>query len=207
MKGRLRTLSLALIALAATLPTGSAAAGGDENKDDVFFQRVFAGPLDKQKKPYACFVRRYDAAHLARHPLQKVSQMKLLATAEMLPEAESFNTSFRLGVRFRHRPGDFDSSGDCAKGRLSEDASDAQVLGCSVDCDGGGITVEPAPDNKSILVRLDSIRIWRNNKPDDDGFPLSGGADDRVFRLHRVGLEDCRSLVTDRQELAALRRK
>ena len=82
-----------------------------------------------------------------------------------------------------------------------------EQLGCSVDCDGGGIMVELAADNKSTLVRLDSIRIWRNNKPDDEGFPLSGGADDRVFRLHRVSLEDCRSLVTDRQELAALRRK
>jgi hypothetical protein len=62
-------------------------------------------------------------------------------------------------------------------------------------------------DDKSALVRLDSIRIWRNNKPDEDGFPLSGGADDRVFRLDRASLDRCRSLVTDRQELAAMRRK
>jgi hypothetical protein len=77
----------------------------------------------------------------------------------------------------------------------------------SVDCEGGGITVELARDDKSTLVRLDSIRIWRNNKPDEDGFPLSGGADDRVFRLDRASLDKCRSLVTDRQELAAMRRK
>jgi hypothetical protein len=56
-------------------------------------------------------------------------------------------------------------------------------------------------------VSLDSIRIWRNNRPDEDGFPLSGGADDRVFRLDRASLDKCRSLVTDRQELAAMRRK
>jgi hypothetical protein len=56
-------------------------------------------------------------------------------------------------------------------------------------------------------VKLDSIRIWRNNSPDEDGFPLSGGADDRVFRLDRASLDKCRSLVTDRQELAAMRRK
>src|SRR5262245_5920058 len=200
--------ALAVLVLSAPfVMTPPAAAGDDEKRSDVFFERVFAGPLDKQKKSYACFVRHYDAAHLARHPLQKVRTMKLLATAEMLPEAESFNTSFRLGVRFRHRPGDFDSSGDCAYARLSENSDSPPVLGCSVDCDGGGITAEIAPDNKSILVRLDTIRIWRNNKPDDDGFPLSGGADDRVFRLHRVRLDDCRALVTDRQELAAIRHK
>jgi hypothetical protein len=56
-------------------------------------------------------------------------------------------------------------------------------------------------------VRLESIRIWRNNKPDDEGLNLSGGADDRVFRLDRVPVEMCRSLVTDRKELAAMRTK
>ena len=56
-------------------------------------------------------------------------------------------------------------------------------------------------------IRLDSIRIWRNNKPDDDDFSLSGGADDRVFRLDRADLDECRSLITDRKELAAIRHK
>ena len=204
----LPTVALAVLAVSATLSTGHPAAAGEESdKIDVFAARLFAGPVDKQKKTYGCFVRRYDAAHLARHPLQKVSMMKLLVTAEMLPEAELLNFSFRVGVRFRHRPGDFDSSGECGHGRVSESADAKEQLGCSVDCDGGGITVELSPDNKSTLIKLDTIRIWRNNKPDDEGFPLSGGADDRVFRVHRVGLEDCRSLVTDRQELAAMRRK
>src|SRR3954463_4745371 len=80
-------------------------------------------------------------------------------------------------------------------------------LGCSVDCEGGGISVELAGDSKSTKIRLGTICIWRNNKPDEDGFSLSGGADDRVFRLDRARLEQCRSLVTDRKELAALRRK
>jgi hypothetical protein len=204
----LPTTALAVLAVLATLSTGHPAAAGEESdKVDAFAARLFAGTIDKQKKTYGCFVRRYDAAHLARHPLQKVSVMKLLVTAEMLPEAELLNFSFRIGVRFRHRPGDFDSSGECGHGRVSESADAKEQLGCSVDCDGGGITVELSPDNKSTLIKLDTIRIWRNNKPDDEGFPLSGGADDRVFRVHRVGLEDCRSLVTDRQELAAMRRK
>ena len=32
---------------------------------------------------YACFVRRYDADHLARHPYQKVTSMKLLVHVGM----------------------------------------------------------------------------------------------------------------------------
>jgi hypothetical protein len=133
--------------------------------------------------------------------------MELLITAEKMPEDEALNYSFRLGVKFRHRAGDFDSSGDCGHTKGSELGQDKAQLRCSVDCDGGGITVELSSDNKSTLIRLDSIRIWRNNKPEEEGFSLSGGADDRVFRLDRASLDKCRSLVTDRKELAAMRHK
>jgi hypothetical protein len=176
-------------------------------QDGSFVKRMFVAEMGKQKKSYACFVRVYDSDHLARHPLQKVSAMKLLVAAERVPEDKMLNYSFRLGVKFRNRPGDFDSSGDCGHGRIPENASDKSQLGCGVDCDGGGITVELTSEAKSTLVRLDSIRIWRNNKPEDEGLNLEGGADDRVFRLDRARLEDCRPLVHDRKELAAIRTK
>ena len=199
----------ALVALVAFVSSrNSFAAGEAENsRSNGFADRLFAQKLGKQDKSYACFVSRYDAAHLARHPLQKVSTMKLLVTAETVPEDESLNYSFRLGVRFRHRPGEFDSSGDCGHTKLSEVADDKAELECAVDCDGGGITVALTGNDKSTRVRLDRIRIWRNNHPDDDDFSLSGGADDRVFRLDRTKLEDCRALVSDRKELAAMRHK
>jgi hypothetical protein len=44
----------------------------------------------------------------------------------------------------------------------------------STTCGTGRITVELAGDSKSTKIRLDAIRIWRNNKPDEDGFSLSG---------------------------------
>ena len=210
MRSRLASAIIAVVTLIAAAVTTLAAGGSParaEDREDSFASRLFAGNLGKEAKSYACFVRVYDAAHLKQHPLQKVGAMKLLLTAERMPEDEALNYSFRLGVSFRHRPGDFDSSGDCGHVNASESEQGKTQLGCSVDCEGGGITVELARDDKSTLVRLDSIRIWRNNKPDEDGFPLSGGADDRVFRLDRASLDRCRSLVTDRQELAAMRRK
>ena len=210
MRPRLANAAIAVVTLIAAAVTTLAASGSAvraEEREDSFASRLFAGNLGKEAKSYACFVRVYDAAHLKQHPLQKVGAMKLLLTAERMPEDEALNYSFRLGVSFRYRPGDFDSSGDCGHVKGSESEQGKTQLGCSVDCEGGGITVELARDDKSALVRLDSIRIWRNNKPDEDGFPLSGGADDRVFRLDRASLDRCRSLVTDRQELAAMRRK
>ena len=196
---------LALIGYGAPARAADDAKG--EHGSDAYAKRLFAGNFAKHDKSYACFVRHYDAAHLAKHPLQKVSVMKLLVTAERDPEEKTLGYSFRLGVNFRQRPGNFDSSGSCGHPMPSEAAADKLHLGCGVDCDGGGITAELANGDKSAFVRLDSIRIWRNNKPEEEGLELSGGADDRVFRLDRVKLNECKSLVADRKELAAMRHK
>jgi hypothetical protein len=179
----------------------------DAKADAAFSNRLFAGKVNVSKS-YACFVRRYDAAHLAKHPLQKVSVMKLLVAREKVPEDAAYNYSFRLGVNFRHRTGDFDSSGDCGHFKPDQPNAAALGLGCGVDCDGGGIEVALSNDDKSVIVKLETIRIWRHNKPDEEAsHSLKGGADDRVFRLDRASLSDCTALVTDRKELAAMRRK
>ena len=63
------------------------------------------------------------------------------------------------------------------------------------------------PDDKSLVVKLDEIAIWRADKPDDESaqMELRGGADDRVFRLDRVSNEICAPLLKE-EALAALRR-
>jgi hypothetical protein len=182
--------------------------GNAERKGDPDFPaKLFAGPAGKDKN-YACFVRVYDPGHLARHPLQKVKAMKLLVTGEPAEDSPGLSYSFRMGVAFVKRPGNFDSSGACShRATDPDDKSDDRnaQLGCGVDCDGGGISIELKPDNKATLVRLERIRIWRNNNPEEEGLDLSGGADDKVFRLDRASLSQCRSLITDRKELAAIR--
>jgi len=172
---------------------------------DAFDARMFAGAPGK--KAYACFVRRYDADRLARHPRQKVSAMKLLVTAEIPPDQATANYSFRLGAKYRHRPGNFDSSGHCGH-VVAEDAAGEVRLGCGVDCDGGGIEVALSKDDKSAVIRLERITVWQRNKPDDEPTDLlTAGADDKVFRLDRADNGECAELVTDRKELAALRHK
>jgi hypothetical protein len=205
MKRRSMT-ALALSVLLAVVASGGVRA--EEPKRGLeFAKRAFAADVSKQKKSFACFVRKYDAAHLAGHPLQKVSAMTLLINAEIDPEDKSLGYWFRLGVKFRNRPGDFDSSGSCGSAHVNDDSNGKEQMRCGVDCDGGGIVVEMGKTDSAVLIRLDSIRIWRHNKPDDEGLNLSGGADDRVFRLDRAPLEMCRALVTNRKELAAMRTK
>jgi hypothetical protein len=195
----------------AALTSAAAAEEGDDIREaskaetETFNTRMYAGAPDS--KAYACFVRRYDAEHLARHPKQKVAAMKLLISAEFDKEDKELHHSFRLGFRYRHRSGDFDSSGSCNHAVFTKGGSEVR-LGCGVDCDGGGIGVALSKDDKSAIVRLERVRVWQNNKPDDEAeHSLTAGADDKIFRLDRADNSECASLVTDRKELAALRSK
>jgi hypothetical protein len=201
--------------LAATAQSGQPARADDiAQRDAAFAARLFAGAAPGPKA-YACFVRHYDPAHLAQHPLQKVSAMKFLMTAERNPDDAVLGYSFRLGVAYRDRPGNFDSSGECGHAPTvrSPDTdppvADGIDFRCDVDCDGGGVTVNLANKDASLIVKLpDRIRIWKGNAPDEEAATaLRAGADDKVFRLDRESLSECTSLVADRKELAAMRHK
>jgi hypothetical protein len=200
--------ALAATVLVLSLASGVAAAQADELKPEEkaqFDKRMFAKEPAPKAKTYACFVRRYDADHLARHPHQKVTSMKLLFTSELFEGNTELERHFRLGVTFRSKRGAYDSSGSCNHFR-PEDAKDEIRFGCGVDCDGGGISIGMGKEDKSVIVRLSRVRIWQNNKPDEEaGDELVAGKDDAIFRLDRAELEECRSLVTDRKELAAMR--
>jgi len=212
---RAATLLVLMIGAATAVTAAPVSADDQQQADAAFATRIFAGAVPKPKA-YACFVRRYDAAHLAAHPLQKVSAMKLLITAEVVPEDKAFDYSFRLGVTFRDRPGDFDSSGDCGHAPTVKalDATEAAVpdgidFTCSVDCDGGGISVNLAHNDTALIVKpLQRIRIWKGKDFDEAAATaLNAGADDKIFRLDRVKPDECASLITDRKELAALRHR
>lgn len=196
----------------AALTGAASAADADKVREttkaeaDAFAARLYAGPPGD--KAYACFIRRYDSGHLARHPKQKVAAMKLLISAEMDKDDQQLRNSFRLGFRYRHRSGDFDTSGSCGSHAVLLSQGDEVRMGCGVDCEGGGIEVALSSDDKAAIIRLEHVRVWQNNKPDDDAeHALVAGADDRIFRLNRTDIGECASLVTDRKELAALRHK
>ena len=200
-------LTFVISAAAAAFVSSPARAqdGVDKARAAAFDKRLFAGPVGA--RTYACFIRRYDANHLAQHPRQKVNAMKLLVTAENPPEEKTTNYSFRIGVKYRHRSGNFDSSGYCNH-VLAEDAGNQIRFGCGVDCEGGGINVALSKDEKSAIIRLERIRMWNRNKPDDEAADaLLAGADDKIFRVDRADVRECAELVTDRQELAALHHK
>lgn len=190
----------------AGIGSGLAQEGIDKAKARDFDARLFARPYDQ--KTYACFVRRYDSGHLTQHPQRKVSAMKLLVTAEIPPEEQStINYAFHLGVKYRQKVGHFGSGGSCHH-VIAEEKGGEIHLGCGVDCDGGGITIAMSKDDKSAIVELERVRVWDRKKPDEDNMhDLEAGADDKMFRIERADLNECAEFVTDRKELAALRKQ
>jgi hypothetical protein len=200
---------LVLAASIATASSGQAAGRDEEGIDksaaDAFDGRMFGAAATR--KSFACFVRKYDSDHLAQHPKQKVANMKLLMTAEIPSDASTFNYSFRLGVKYRNRSTNLESFGDCGH-VVAEDTGQEIRFGCGVDCDGGGLGVALAKDDKSAIVALSRVRIWkRNTAPEETAEDLVAGGDDAKFRLDRAELRECSDLVTDRKELAELKRK
>jgi hypothetical protein len=204
----LRLVAAFATAFAVTLVCASGAVAETETtaaEKAQLDKRIFGAEPEAKGNTYACFVRRYDADHLARHPHQKVTSMKVLVTSEWFEENKALERHFRLGVTFRNKRGAFDSSGSCGHFHPEEAPAETR-LGCGVDCDGGGLNIAMGKDDKSVLVRLERVRIWQNDRPDPEaGNELVAGKDDAIFRLDRASLDECRSLVRDRKELAAMR--
>lgn len=195
--------SLPLVAALAIAPlTAHAQDGIDPARATAFDNRVFAGPVGD--KASACFVRRYDAAHLRRHPKQKVSAMKLLVTAENRP-GEPTSYAYRVGVQFRNRPGNFDGGSFCGH-FVDEDGNREIRYSCDADCGGGGLEIAMSKDDKSAVVHLDVIAVWDRKHPDGETTELQGGTDDKVFRLDRVDNSECDDLPI-KNEQALLRQE
>jgi hypothetical protein len=191
-------------AAAFALAGANFAAHAQESKDDeAFQQRLFGRALDG-KQIHACFSRVYDAGHLAQHPRQNVRTMLLLVRASSESDQPSY--ALRLGVTFRKSGAHFDSAGNCGSIHdTSQVGGTAGVAHCGVDCDGGSIDVA-IKDAKSVLVSIpNGARIWRAGSNDKDEAKRFG-ADDKVFRLDKVALDECLRLADDSKEKAAMRR-
>src|ERR1051326_267483 len=139
-----------LVAAALSLLASAAvAAPRQDAKLADFAQRMFATKSLDQKAS-ACFVRTYDAAHLARHRKQTVTAMKMLVSAEKIADDGQLSYSYELGMNFRDRKGEHLSSFECGHARASGEKRGGVDVRCHGDgCEGGdGVVIALAPDSK-----------------------------------------------------------
>jgi hypothetical protein len=200
-----RAALLLALTMAILLPQAASAQSeeADAAKKAAFDKRIFGGPIGS--KTSACFARRYDASHLAQHPKQTVSAMKLLLTAEN-HKNEPTAYAYRVGVQFRNKPGNFDGGSSCSH-MVGEDGKQEIGFSCDVECGGGGLEVAMSKDDKSAIVKLEVIGVYDRKHPDGDAVTLEGGKDDKVFRLDRVDNAECAELLPKPKETASLQRK
>ena len=163
--------------------------------DGALAAAMFAEPTPTATSR-ACFVRRYDGAHRAAHPRQRVADIMLLVGREAYPDEPGLRWRFQLSTHFTHRKGRFESSGDCRPGGMGENpASPATRIICAVACDGGDIEITPSTDSRSALAQVDHLRIWRPGPQIEDSNDAIDGDDDRTFRLERADISACAPLL------------
>ncbi len=55
-----------------------------------------------------------------------------------------------------------------------------------------------------MLVRVESIRLWPENQKDEDETSALDGPDDKLFKLERVNIEQCKPLMTEDDKPATM---
>ena len=194
MKGIVKLAALMLTlgpALGLWVPAGNAA------EDNAAYAKLKAllppGPDAK-----LCLARSYDARHLKRHPDQTVTKVvlylryvplsdedgTLVSTEDGGTEKRAFRYDFTFAATVKGK-GTYYAAGDCAS---------AEGIGCGVDCDGGGIEIEPLAEKETVLMRLERIRMTPGCEGEGAEVDLEGGEDDKVFKLRPAPLSVCKKV-------------
>lgn len=143
---------------------------------------ALVNPTAAAENPLGCFVRNYDKAHLAAHPHQRVTNVRLLI--KQAPRGRPYAYEFSLQVNVRGKNETLSTAGQCDR--------KGSGLECLVECDGGGINVSPRPGH--VMMSLERIRMsacGNASEDDENAKEISGGKDDRVFRVDRVSAAMC----------------
>ncbi|HRE22144.1 MAG TPA: hypothetical protein PKW21_14110 [Rhabdaerophilum sp.] len=122
---------------------------------------ALAAPLEKQL-PHgraACWERTYDAAHLAAHPGQMVTGIKLAKVAE---STDFPQTAVTLYINLRKRTAESDGGYDYSNTAFCKAAGVG--LACENEYGLGRFRIEPAP-NGGVIIR--NPGIWANPNPYD----------------------------------------
>lgn len=154
---------------------------------------LLLAPTTEPGKDRICFSRRYDAAHMERHPHQRVTEMAFRLNYhahepdETWPQGQR-NYYFQLRAKLRGSERVLAGSGECAP------TGEPAGIVCGIECDGGGVRIRRGKSPDQLLVDLGStgrIRMSESCDAEENAVDLEPGRDDRLFLLTRTGASDC----------------
>jgi hypothetical protein len=143
-----------------------------------------------------CLARRYDAAHLAKHPDQSVTSMVLALTEHINTDAH-YVYEFQLALTQRGNNKLYVQLGDVEN-------RNGEYRGI-VECDGGGFRLEFTPPSALLSIGLGkgySQTLRMAVVPDpcgesqlvDNSVAIESGKDDDTFRLDAASNRVCRAV-------------
>jgi len=173
-----------------------------------FAHAALADPLSELvAKGPVCYTRTYDKAHLDKHPLQTVTEVRL----SLVVADDRDGAIIRVLVRTRESPNyivggcnwvakaNLDISGkpiiEAFKGPSGLNCWALTTADGSSAEEGGDFPVD-LKDGKSIYLYLPNfMAAWTSFDRTDAAEWLETGADDEVFRLDRTDAGPCREMV------------
>jgi hypothetical protein len=171
--------------------------------DSEFLSHVLGRRLSRDGETFACFTRKYDDAHLAAHPAQRVTFVTALVDAHfressLPPLRGSYLYQVSLAFNFRDRAETLTGVAECGDGTPKDS------LRGGAHCAGPqSASARLALQGRRVLVVTlpEGADLWTPGPVDQrhDTVKNPFGSDDKVFRLVRTDLKECEDLAFDRQ--------
>jgi len=130
-----------------------------------------------------CYIRHYDAAHLAAHPTQQVREVAL-SLAPMSGDHGQWAASGTLRISVKGHKGYRSVSGDCTQ--------KAGTLTCDGDCDTGEYRVMFSGQASVLMTITDRLLLQRDGCDDEDYFELKPDKENTQFLLHSAPASSCK---------------
>ena len=125
----------------------------------------------------ACWQRSYSDAHLARHPRQKVTQVRFDLYYSEMEHHVAGEGSYAFSIQFTTPTREGWTGGLCY-----EDARGKVI--CGGDCDSGALAVRNSGTEGSLLLEMLSGGMTLTDCGDETPFYMSAEPDDKLFLVH-----------------------
>ena len=173
-----------------------------ENADEIAFAKMIFGDATEGQAHRVCYVRVYDAAHLKAHPIQKVTDIRIIVSARPLTAAEKKGSDeapaedtlwrWRYAVHAVLRNGSVRNRATTTPCTPGVDEKGTLHMRCNAACDTGD-EIRLKDDGRAITFGIagEDLADKTYDPHYDPKNPNPKPVDDNYFRLERAPMAEC----------------